>query len=63
MDEKAQSMARVHASKALLDRAWGASAIETDFVRIGDDDDAPTSFTFRLGPDEIEGELVGEEDS
>jgi hypothetical protein len=32
LDEKAQAMARVHASKALLDRAWGASAIETDFA-------------------------------
>jgi hypothetical protein len=60
-DPKAQAMARVHAAKALLDRSWGQSALETDFARIGDDDDEPVSFTFRLGPNEIEGELVDED--
>jgi hypothetical protein len=68
---KAQEMARVKASEILLNRSWGQSAIETDFDRI--DDDGPDYFVFNLAApehrtnlrhgDEIEGEVVGEEDT
>jgi hypothetical protein len=54
-------MARVKAAEALLNRGHGSPATETDLR--SRDDDEPTSFTFRLGPDEIVGELVGEEDT
>jgi hypothetical protein len=56
-------MARVKAAEALLNRGHGSPATETDLR--SQDDDGPTTFTFRLGPgdDEIVGELVGEEDA
>jgi hypothetical protein len=69
-DPKAQAMARVHAAKTLLERGHGSPASEMDLEGFANQNVAVT-FTFdpsggndpSPSGDEIEGELVGEEET
>lgn len=55
-------MARVKAAEVLLNRGHGSPVTEMELEH-GFGDDEPVSFFFKLGPDEIVGELIGEEDA